>query len=139
MLTLITKSYALKCAYTAATSCTKILKRNYIENHPYKHIHPWKSFTEFSDNLLNNIVYNKGNTFNINLCLQVSSFNFDFIDGLVVLNKPYGIRRRSLDISTICVRNNVPNGVDYTLNDALPYIAKRLNYLNLTIVRCPEK
>lgn len=136
MLTLITKSYALKCAYTTATSCTKILKRNCMENHPYKHVHLWKSFKQFSDDLLNNIVYNKGNTLNINLCLQVSSFNFDFIDGLVVLNKPYGIRRRSLDTSTI--RNNLPNSVDYTLNDALPYIAKQLNYLNLTIVRCPE-
>ncbi|XP_033361184.1 mitochondrial RNA pseudouridine synthase rpusd4-like isoform X1 [Bombus vosnesenskii] len=118
MLTLITRSYALKCAYTTATSCRKILKRNYMENHPYKHIHPWKSFRQFSDDLLNNIVYNK--------------------DGLIVLNKPYGIRRKSPDTSTIHIRNNLPNGIDYTLNDALPYIAKQLNYLNLTIVRCPE-
>lgn len=118
MLALITKSYTLKCAYTTAISCTKILKRNYIENHPYKHIHPWKSFRQFSDDLLNNIIYNK--------------------DGLVILNKPYGIKCRSPDASTIHVQNNVPNGVDYTLNDALPYIAKQLNYLNLTIVRYPE-
>lgn len=118
MLTLITKSYTLRCTYTTATSCTKILKRNRMENHVYKHIHPWKSFRQFSDDLLNNIVYNK--------------------DGLVVLNKPYGIRRISLDTSTIHVQNNVPNSIDYTLNDALPYIAKQLNYLNLTIVRCPE-
>lgn len=117
MLTLITKSYTLKCAYDTVTSCTKILKRNCMENHPYKHIHPWKSIKQFSDDLLNSIVYNK--------------------DGLVVLNKPYGVRR-TLDTSTINVRNNVPNGIDYTLNDALPYIAKQLNYLNLTIIRCPE-
>lgn len=138
MLTLITNSYTLKYAYTTASSCIKILKRNYLKNHPYKHIHPWISFTQFSDDLLNNIIYNKGNTLNINLCLQVSSFNFDFIDGLVVLNKPYGIRRKSLDTSIIHVRSKVPNSVDYTLDDALPYIAKQLNYLNLTIVKCPE-
>ena len=118
MLTLITNSYKLKYAYTTASSCIKILKRNYLKNHPYKHIHPWISFTQFSDDLLNNIIYNK--------------------DGLVVLNKPYGIRRKSLDTSIIHVQSKVPNSVDYTLDDALPYIAKQLNYLNLTIVKCPE-
>ncbi|XP_076751731.1 pseudouridylate synthase RPUSD4, mitochondrial [Xylocopa sonorina] len=85
--------------------------------HPYKQIHPWKSLTEFAEDLLNNIIYNK--------------------DGLVALNKPYGIRcsRVQSDKNTY---NNIPNGVNYTLEDVLPYICDRLNYQNLKIVRCPE-
>ncbi|CAD1476722.1 unnamed protein product [Heterotrigona itama] len=117
MLILISKSYTLKYMYTTI-SCLKILKRNYIKNHSYKYIHPWKSLSQFTDNLLNNIIYNK--------------------DGLVALNKPYGIRRRIFESEINEIRNNVPYGVSYTLEDALPYIATQLNYPNLTIVKCPE-
>ena len=60
MLILISKSYTIKYIYTNI-SCLKILKRNYIKNHPYKYIHPWKSLSQFTDDLLNNIIYNNGN------------------------------------------------------------------------------
>lgn len=30
------------------------------EKHPYKKIHPWKSGNEFSEYLVNNLIYNKG-------------------------------------------------------------------------------
>ncbi|XP_043528292.1 mitochondrial RNA pseudouridine synthase rpusd4-like [Frieseomelitta varia] len=117
MLVLISKSYTIKYMYITI-SCLKILKRNYIKNHPYKHIHPWKSLSQFTDDLLNNIIYNK--------------------DGLVALNKPYGIRRRIFESEINETGNNVPYGVNYTLEDALPYIATQLNYPNLTVVKCPE-
>ncbi|XP_017763257.1 PREDICTED: RNA pseudouridylate synthase domain-containing protein 4-like [Eufriesea mexicana] len=117
MLVLISKLYPFRCV---TALCTKVIKRNYmnemIKNHPYKHIHPWKSLEEFSDHLLNNMIYNK--------------------NGLVVLNKPYGIRRNKFESSNS--RNNVPYGANYVLQDAIPYIAMQLNYPNLTIIRSPE-
>lgn len=70
-------------------------------------------------------------------CLYISIFSFHFIDGLIILNKPYGIKRSKLN-SFKNSKNNVPNGINYTLEDALPYIAKELNYPNLSIIRSPE-
>ncbi|XP_026300657.1 mitochondrial RNA pseudouridine synthase rpusd4, partial [Apis mellifera] len=95
----------------------KILKKNYVKNHPYGNIHPWKSLLEFSSDLVNNLIYNE--------------------DGLIILNKPYGIRSRKSN-SFQSLKNNVSNGVNYTLEDALPYIAKELNYPNLNIIKSPE-
>ncbi|XP_076279676.1 pseudouridylate synthase RPUSD4, mitochondrial isoform X2 [Lasioglossum baleicum] len=60
-----------------------------------------------------------------------------FTDGLVALNKPYGISHRKIDLNK--AKYFIPNAVEYTLDDALPYIAKKLNYSNLFIVRNPEK
>ncbi|XP_076246129.1 mitochondrial mRNA pseudouridine synthase Rpusd3 [Calliopsis andreniformis] len=114
------------CAPRVRILCTKICKRNYMENvafrksnksiHPYNQIHPWKSFTEFSKDLVNNVIYNQ--------------------DGLVALNKPYGI---SVQNSQTKSDAYIPNATNYGLKDALPYIAQELNYSELTIVRKPEK
>lgn len=56
----------------------------------------------------------------------------------MVLNKPYGIKRTGSYKSDSNLRNTVPNGVYYTLQDALPYIRDKLNYPNLSIFRSPE-
>ncbi|CAL7946397.1 unnamed protein product [Xylocopa violacea] len=120
-----TKFYTLKrvCTYIPYL---KVFRRNYVKGiaqsklrdiHPYKKIHPWKSLQEFSEDLLSNIIYIK--------------------DGLVALNKPYGIRCSKPLIRNTC--NNIPNGVDYAIKDALPYICDQLNYSNLIVVRCPER
>lgn len=124
MLTLTIKFWAQKRACTIVFY-TKIYKRNCMTNvleqkvkkqvHPYKCIHPWKSLTEFSEDLLNSTIYNK--------------------DGIVVLNKPYGIRREWTEDKKYTM---VANGVNYSLNDALPFIAKQLNYENLIIAKSPE-
>lgn len=69
--------------------------------------------------------------------MHISIFSFNFIDGLVILNKPYGIRCKKFN-SFKSLENKIPNSVDYTLDDALPYIAKELNYSNLNIIKSPE-
>ncbi|CAK9831054.1 hypothetical protein ANTRET_LOCUS8120 [Anthophora retusa] len=86
--------------------------------HPFKQIHPWRSEKEFADDLLNNIIYDK--------------------DGLVVLNKPYGIPRGK-GSSEFNRTNSVSHSVHYTLEDALPHIRSQLKYPQLTISKCPEK
>ncbi|XP_043463898.1 mitochondrial RNA pseudouridine synthase Rpusd4-like [Leptopilina heterotoma] len=97
----------------------------YKEKHPYKQIHPWKSASEFSESLVKNILYNE--------------------DGLVAINKPYGIPSRNKDITDTKPRflhrslNSVSNGVDYSIADSLPYIAKQLGYEKLTVMRAPER
>lgn len=62
-------------------------------------------------------------------------------DGLVGLNKPYGISARIPDDNSN--RNKSPSGivheVSYTLSDVLPMLAKELNYESLQIIRTPEK
>lgn len=101
--------------------CIKLLKRNFAELkpkskkelHPYEEIHHWKSVTEFSEDILANIIFNK--------------------DGLVAINKPYGIRRGEGNHPY-----GIPNAVKYTLEDAVPYISKQLGYPSLTIFKCPE-
>ncbi|KOC68229.1 RNA pseudouridylate synthase domain-containing protein 4 [Habropoda laboriosa] len=130
MVALATKFCPFKHVYTN-TSYTKICNRCYLTNlkqeqykkkiHPYKQIHPWKSLVEFADDLLNNIIYDK--------------------DGLVVLNKPYGIIRGGQDVNgeIHTRRNSVPNSVTYSIQDALPHICKQLKYPQLTISKCPEK
>ena len=119
----IIKLAAFRCPYTVNVPCIKFFKRNYVVNvcekaekkiHPYKQIHPWKSLAEFSEDLFNNIIYNK--------------------DGLVALNKPYGIKRSGSEEFPY----NIPNGVRYTLKDAIPYISERLKYPNLSVIRSPE-
>ncbi|CAK9805914.1 Pseudouridylate synthase RPUSD4, mitochondrial [Anthophora quadrimaculata] len=127
MVTVTIKFCKFKHAYMN-TSCIQVFKRNYLSNtveekaektiHPFKQIHPWKSVKEFADDLLNNIIYNK--------------------DGLLVLNKPYGIPRGNGN-NEFNKTNYVSNSVHYTLEDALPYICSQLKYPQLTISKCPEK
>ncbi|KAK2587123.1 hypothetical protein KPH14_002885 [Odynerus spinipes] len=89
--------------------------------HPYRKLHPWKSLDKFSQYLLNNIIYNK--------------------DGLVAINKPYGISAKQPNINENAdkVYSKVPNAADYTLSDSIPYIAKKLGYPELVVVKAPEK
>lgn len=68
-------------------------------------------------------------------------FSF-FTDGLVAINKPYGISARKLLIANKTYSNTysmVPNGVDYTLDDSLQFLAEKLGYTKLIIVKTPEK
>ncbi|KAK0168990.1 hypothetical protein PV327_002744 [Microctonus hyperodae] len=90
--------------------------------HPYRKIHPWKSLTDFTDNILEQIIYNK--------------------DGLVAINKPYGISARPQDPNVIR-KKNLPSGIvdekNYTITDTLPSIATKLGYDSLQIVKTPER
>lgn len=81
MWTLVNKFYALKYAHTNI-SCIKILKKNYIKDHPYKNIHPWKSLLEFSNDLVNNLIYNKGNNIQLYIILY-----FYITYAIIVYNK----------------------------------------------------
>ncbi|XP_051175863.1 ribosomal large subunit pseudouridine synthase C-like isoform X2 [Leptopilina boulardi] len=100
-------------------------KNTWKEKHPYKQIHPWKSVNEFSEFLVQNVIYNK--------------------DGLVAINKPYGIAARNRDDKDRKSRylqeslNKISNEVNYTLTNSLPYIAKHLGYEKLTLVKAPER
>lgn len=60
-----------------------------------------------------------------------------FTDGLVAINKPYGISLNHAKVQK--VRHFIANNVEYTINEALPYIAKQLNFTELTVVNKPEK
>ncbi|XP_078048430.1 pseudouridylate synthase RPUSD4, mitochondrial [Augochlora pura] len=85
--------------------------------HPYKQIHPWRSLTEFSNDLVHNVIYNYA--------------------GLVALNIPYGIPNMRTEIQRS--KHFIPNNVNYTLHDALPHIAEKLNYSKLIVIRKPER
>ncbi|XP_015112840.1 mitochondrial mRNA pseudouridine synthase RPUSD3 [Diachasma alloeum] len=90
--------------------------------HPYRKIHPWKTKTGFSESLADSVIYNK--------------------DGLVAINKPYGISAQTLTGDEGLVNklpSGIPNEVDYTVKDALPIIARRLGYESLRIIKTPEK
>uniref|UniRef100_A0A0C9RU80 Rpusd4_1 protein n=1 Tax=Fopius arisanus TaxID=64838 RepID=A0A0C9RU80_9HYME len=92
------------------------------KRHPYRKIHPWKSTYGFNESLINSVLYNE--------------------DGLVAINKPYGISSRTPKPNEIQVNklpSGIPNAVDYTVADALPVIADRLGYKSLTIIKTPEK
>ena len=111
----ITSLYTTK--FTRAYAESVALKKSGKKRHPFKDMHPWKSITEFSTDLVNNVIYNQ--------------------DGLVVINKPYGIGEARTVVQQQC--HHIPNAVDYALQDALPHIAAQLNYSELTLVRKPEK
>ncbi|XP_046626589.1 mitochondrial mRNA pseudouridine synthase RPUSD3-like [Neodiprion virginianus] len=91
--------------------------------HPYKKIHPWKSIENFSQDLIDNVIYNK--------------------DGVVVLNKPYGISNFSREITSERTKwkpvAGISNSVNYTLLDVLPKISRDLGYPSLSIVKSPER
>lgn len=91
--------------------------------HPYKNLHPWKSIDKFSDDLVESLIYNK--------------------DGVVVVNKPYGISNSEQTINHREPGWNssvgIANSVDYTLSDILPNLSKKLGYESLSIVESPER
>ncbi|XP_029167521.1 mitochondrial RNA pseudouridine synthase RPUSD4-like [Nylanderia fulva] len=78
--------------------------------HPYRQIHPWKSENEFANSLLKNVIYNA--------------------DGIVAINKPYGIpiynKAQSTD-STLTNCHKIVGAVDYSVYNVLPYLAKELD------------
>lgn len=93
--------------------------------HCYKTLYPWDSAHEFSNYLLTCVEYNK--------------------DGLLVLNKPFGIKihghdkpgaRPKSDLQFI--KPSVPQ-CDYTIEDALPVLQEHFNLPNLSIVKSAEK
>ena len=48
------------------------------EKHPYKKIHPWNSFKEFSESLLENVIYNNSKLIFIECILSIIHFlNFN--------------------------------------------------------------
>lgn len=90
--------------------------------HPFRNIHPWKSRTDFINSLLENVLYNK--------------------DGLVALNKPYGISSNTLlsNEGAINYQNHhIVNAANYTLSECLPNLAQLLGYEKLQIAKAPEK
>ncbi|XP_012280610.1 mitochondrial RNA pseudouridine synthase rpusd4-like [Orussus abietinus] len=92
--------------------------------HPYKNVHPWKSVDQFSNELVCDVIYNK--------------------DGLIAINKPYGISgKNNTNINgngaDKKIIPHIPNAVDYTLSDAIPYIAKTLGYQSLKLIKSLER
>lgn len=148
---------------TVEKQCPKFLNRYFSDDvkytlkkekilHPYRKLHPWKSRESFSRYLLNNVIYERGQkvvtivftqlTFPTRVSFFLVHYLSLFTDGLVAINKPYGISaRKPIDIN----KNNshpysiVPNGVDYTLDDSMPFLAEKLGYAELFIVKTPEK
>ncbi|XP_043280852.1 mitochondrial RNA pseudouridine synthase RPUSD4-like [Venturia canescens] len=86
--------------------------------HPYRNIHPWKSLTQFSNSLVAGVIHNE--------------------DGLVAVNKPYGISGRNREIK-IDKPTRIVNDVNYSLEDAVPHIASALGYQSLQLIKTPEK
>lgn len=90
--------------------------------HPYRCIHPWKSKEEFSQYLIDTMILNA--------------------DGLVVLNKPYGIATRTQPYSSIRSPGQfhvVANSVPYSIQDCLPYIKNALGHYELQLTKSLDK
>ncbi|CAD6201425.1 GSCOCG00000225001-RA-CDS [Cotesia congregata] len=101
----------------------KLPKKNKVtKSHPYRIIHPWKSKALFCESMVKQVIYNK--------------------DGLVAINKPYGISSRPFDFENKKKQQTVSgifNEKKYVLTDAVPHIAKELGYESLVIAKTPEK
>ncbi|XP_008544089.1 mitochondrial mRNA pseudouridine synthase RPUSD3 [Microplitis demolitor] len=92
------------------------------KTHPYRLLHPWKSKLDFCDSMIKQVIYNK--------------------DGLVAINKPYGISSRTLGEEKKgknAIISGIFNEKKYVLTDALPLIANALGYESLVIAKTPEK
>ena len=68
-----------------------------------------------------------------------------FVDGLIAINKPYGVASRSSSLNEIKPPfqkerpSEIFGAVTYTVENSLPFIADKLGYSSLTIVRSPER
>ncbi|XP_063980981.1 mitochondrial mRNA pseudouridine synthase RPUSD3-like [Diachasmimorpha longicaudata] len=118
--------YILRMNHTKTNAQYRTNDRNIMDKekqiHPYRKIHPWKTKSGFSESLADSVIYNK--------------------DGLVAINKPYGISSRTPvgdEIPVNKLPSRIPGEVNYTVKDALPAIAKRLGYESLSIIKTPEK
>lgn len=91
--------------------------------HPYLQIHPWKSETEFANSLLKNVIYNA--------------------DGIIAINKPYGISLQNKFQQNVnhplkqC--HHIVGAVDYSIENILPYLAKKLDVPSLIPFSGSEK
>ncbi|XP_011877896.1 PREDICTED: RNA pseudouridylate synthase domain-containing protein 4-like [Vollenhovia emeryi] len=95
------------CTESYTTTTNKVV-------HPYCQIHPWKSLDEFAKDLLKNVIYNK--------------------DGIIAINKPYGISLLANNLETTKVQlpqrqqlHKIVGEVNYSVQDAFPYLAKELD------------
>ncbi|XP_047004184.1 mitochondrial mRNA pseudouridine synthase RPUSD3-like isoform X2 [Schistocerca americana] len=92
--------------------------------HVYSQLCPWNNVRSFVDHLLKNICYNR--------------------DGLVILNKPYGISvkpptKKNFLSESYLLNTAVVGDCQETLLDALPYIAEELGYRSLSPVKTPGR
>ncbi|XP_070163935.1 pseudouridylate synthase RPUSD4, mitochondrial [Polyergus mexicanus] len=90
--------------------------------HPYGQIHPWKSENEFANSLLKNIIYNT--------------------DGIVAINKPYGISIHNKNKNgNLSIKNchKIVDAVNYSVHDVLPYLARELDVPTLIPCMGSEK
>lgn len=94
-------------------------------SHCYKTLFPWKNSSEFSEHIISSIIYNK--------------------DGLIALNKPFGIKIHGHDKPGTRYKENqrfvIPSIPDcnYTIEDSLPALQKHLNVPKLSILKSAEK
>ncbi|PRD28876.1 UNVERIFIED_CONTAM: hypothetical protein NCL1_31120 [Trichonephila clavipes] len=91
--------------------------------HCYKKLFPWKNNSELAEHLASTIAYNK--------------------DGLIALNKPYGIQIHHDETDTPrgkqrFVIPSLPN-CDLTIEETLDDLKEHLNVPNLTILKSTEK
>lgn len=119
-----------------------ILNKN-KQSHPYGKIHNWRSKKVFCDDILKQVIYNKGKKKQFtSLKIRKKILNdYLFKDGLVGINKPYGISARtsSEEPNSKKFPSGIPHEVDYTLTDVLPLLSKELSYESLCIIRTPER
>lgn len=91
--------------------------------HEYQKQNAWRSLKQFADFLTASIIYNR--------------------DGLVVLNKPYGIGLSPPPIVTSQHSKYTDKILDgqrqYYLMEAVPHVAGNLGYKNLTVLKIPER
>lgn len=59
----ITSLYTTKFRRAYAESV--VLEKSGKKRHPFKDMHPWKSITEFSTDLVNNVIYNQGDNIRV--------------------------------------------------------------------------
>ncbi|KAG7196349.1 hypothetical protein KM043_001330, partial [Ampulex compressa] len=123
------------CIQLTNETCIKWCRRHYtVEKpysltkerkvHPYRKLHPWTSEQAFCNHLLQHVIYNK--------------------DGLVALNKPYGISKNFVERSERykCASHRlhfIPNQKEYALETSIPHIAQKLGYERLIAMKTPEK
>ncbi|XP_071450175.1 mitochondrial mRNA pseudouridine synthase RPUSD3-like [Hetaerina americana] len=124
-------SYNLSGVITHCRNCAKLsggvvqlfssvaYKQHFRKNdHVYDNVSRWKSKRELADYLLDNMLLNQ--------------------DGLIVLNKPYGIGAYQRP-ENANMPKDIPRDDKYNLSDALPYIGNALGVDHLTVIKCAEK